>query len=485
VIAVSGEAWLAGPVAVPLTLALIAFVAGRRLHANLAAALTVTLPLACLPLTWLVFQDGPHRHLAGGWEAPLGIGLRADGLGVAMLWLTAVIGLAVSTYAAAYFGNDSRRGLRFWPLWFLLLAGLNAAFLTDDLFNAYVTLELITLTAIPLIALGGGPALGPATRYLLLALLGSLLYLLGIALLYGVHGRLDMTALAMRLDYDPATTIAVALITAGLAIKAALFPLHGWLPPAHGEAPSVVSAALSALVVKAPLYLLLRLWSSVLPPAPMAVLTLLGTLGALAVLYGALQALRQRRLKVLVAYSTVAQLGYALMALPIATLSAWSAAIIHLLAHGLAKAALFMAAGNLIRVLGHDRIDDLTATGWATRSSLFAFGVAGASLAGLPPSGGFLAKWYLIQAALAGGQWWWALVALAGGLLAAAYVFRVLAQAFPRADAPPPEPAASLPRIMAWLPMLLALASLALGFAGVPVLALLRIGAPASGAAAP
>ncbi len=272
--------------------------------------------------------------------------------------------------------------------------------------------------------------------------------------------------------------MAVATITVGLLVKAAIFPLHGWLPPAHAEAPAPVSAALSALVVKGALYLLLRLWLSVFPPPPPGAALALGALGAAAALYGATQALVQSRLKALVAYSTVAQLGYALLVVPIATTAAWTAAVLHLLAHGLAKAALFMAAGNVIHVLGHDRIDALVAGGRRLRVSLFAFGVAGTSIAGLPPSGGFLAKWYFVHAALASGQWWWALVVVAGGVIAAAYVFRVLRRAFVPATAADPTPQRDLTAAMAWLPLALALGALALGFAGALVAGMLAIGGP-------
>jgi formate hydrogenlyase subunit 3/multisubunit Na+/H+ antiporter MnhD subunit len=219
-------------------------------------------------------------------------------------------------------------------------------------------------------------------------------------------------------------------------LKTGLFPLHIWLPPALANAPSPVSAILSGLVEKAPFYLLLRLWFQVfeahLPPSAAQ---FLGILGAGAIFWGSLQAFRQERLKLLVAYSTVAQLGYLFLLFPLTGTdsiaeTAWSGGIYHALAHALAKAAMFLAAGNIMLALGHDRISEFEGIAQALPMSLFAFGLGGISLMGLPPSGGFVAKWLLLKAAWGGEFWWWAGIILGGGLLTAGYTFIVLKRAF-------------------------------------------------------
>jgi formate hydrogenlyase subunit 3/multisubunit Na+/H+ antiporter MnhD subunit len=210
---------------------------------------------------------------------------------------------------------------------------------------------------------------------------------------------------------------------------------------------------------------------------------LLGALGAIAIFYGSWQAVYQSRLKLLIAYSTIAQLGYLLLLFPLAAEAAWNGAMLHALAHGFAKAALFLAAGNLLYVLGHDRIAELRGLGHPLTLNLLSFGLAGVSIMGLPPSGGFLAKWLLLQAALDSGQWWWVPVILIGGLLAALYTFQVLGYAFVPAAAPAtlqPLKVNTLPCSLQIVPLLLALISLLLGFAGIPLLALLRIGSPLS-----
>jgi len=471
--------WITIPVLVPLLAAPCAFLLERRALPWLPLLVSLGIIAGLIGLTAEILQHGPQRYAIGGWSAPLGIDLYADGFSVLLLWLTAAVGVLVSLYALAYFRQKPAQSRYFWPLWLLLWMALAALFLAADIFNLYVTLELLTLAAVALTALAGGTAaLTAALRYLIFALLGSLAYLLGVALLYGSLGTLDIAQIGQAIEPGARTWMAVALITLGLLTKAAIFPLHVWLPPAHASAPAPVSALLSALVAKAACYLLLRLWlwafPGVLTPAAGQ---LLGLLGACAIFYGSAQALIQRRLKLLVAYSTVAQLGYLLLLFPLLGALAWNGAVLHMIAHGLAKAALFLAAGNVLYALGHDRIMEFSGLSVRLQLTLLAFAVAGVSIMGLPPSSGFLAKWLLLQAALESGQWWWLLTIIIGGLLAAGYIARVVGVAV-RNEADMPASDARLPWTLALTPLLLALLSLGLGLAGMPLLALLAVGAP-------
>lgn len=437
-----------------------------------------------------VHDDGAIRHLAGGWGAPLGINLRADGLAAWLLLITAGVGLAVVLYAQRFFmpmpaqaGTDAtRRQEYFWPLFLFLWAALNALFLSADLFNLYVTLELLGFAAVPLMALAGRrAALNAAMRYLFVSLAGALSYLMGVALVYGAHSTVDLVQLAQQMQPGAVSGTALGLMTAGLMMKAAVFPMHFWLPPAHANAPAPVSALLSALVVKGAIYILLRLWlevfASVVTPAATQCL---GALGAAAIFWGSVRALFQSHLKLLIAFSTVAQLGYLLLVFPLAAGTArgnaWGGALILLAAHACAKTAMFLAAGNLVHAVGHDRIKDLGGLTAARPLTVTTFALAGMSLMGLPPGIGFVGKWFLLNAALHQGQWWWAAVILAGGLLTAAYVFRVLHVCFTKADRPlDTKPA---PAVMEWTALVLALLTFALGFAGNWPLELLGVGAP-------
>ena len=234
-----------------------------------------------------------------------------------------------------------------------------------------------------------------------------------------------------RLRPELALWLAIALMTAGLAAKTALFPVHIWLPPAHSGAPPAASALLSALVVKGSFFLIVRLWFDVAPGMTDAIAgQILGAMGAGAIVIGGVVALRQARLKLLIAYSTVAQIGYLFLIFPLAAeANALAGGMFQAISHAFAKAAMFMAAGLMAGVLGHDRIADLRGIGRALPVTVFAFGLAALSLVGVPPSGGFFTKWLLLSASFAAGQWWWAAVILAGGLLAGGYMFRALAPA--------------------------------------------------------
>jgi len=475
----TGIHWAIVLILLPLASGLICFLWPRVANV-FGVGIVLCNALAVVGLGWQLVESGVYRHAPGGWGAPLGIELYADGLSLLMLAATALVGCAVSVYATAYFDNE--RVARFWPLWLFLLASLNALFLSADIFNLYVCLELTGLAAVSLTALAGSAgALGGAMRYLLATLLGSLLYLLGVVLLYHEFGSVDITLLAERAVSTPAVWAALGLMGAGLALKTALFPLHFWLPAAHGSAPAPVSAVLSALVVKASLYILLRLWFSIYVPAGNAVSgELVGLLGCGAILWGSLQALRQERLKLLIAYSTVAQIGYLFLVFPLAASAgamAWYAVAYLVLSHALAKAAMFLAAGNLLRFGRHDRIAELDRVVQRLPLTAGAFALAGVSIMGLPPSGGFIGKWLLLQSALAQGRWDIAMVIILGSLLAAAYVFRVMGFAFTQASAAH-EPDV-VPARMEWSSLLLAAAAILLGFLAMPVFSLLDVGSSA------
>lgn len=469
---------VAWTVVLPLAGAVAVWLSGRRLLAPILWLIVPATALAAVAVGLRVWRDGPLRYRVGGWGAPLGIDLYADGLSAAMLLAAGLTLALTSVYAYGYFPRQPRHGF-FWPLWLFLWGALNVLFLSADLFNLYVALELLTFTAVALVALAGGRALAAALRYFFAATLGSFAYLLGVALLYGLHGTLDIALLAERLAPGPPAWAAIALVVTGLLLKTAVFPLHFWLPAAHAGAPSPVSAALSALVIKASFYMLVRLWFGAFPAAlaPGAA-NLLGALGAAAIVWGSIQALRQPRLKMLVAYSTVAQVGYLFLLFPLAVAgaAAWGGALYQAISHAFAKASMFLAAGTLLQALGHDRVRDITGMVRHFPITVFAFGLAGMSLMGLPPSGGFIAKWLLLSAAVQTGQWWWVPVILGGGLLAAAYVFRVLRFAFvARVSTEPWRP---VTRGMELSALALALLSLALGFRATEPLALLSAGAP-------
>ncbi|WP_295878356.1 proton-conducting transporter membrane subunit [uncultured Thiohalocapsa sp.] len=458
----------------------LGLLAGVRPPRHAFLVLLVGLPLPLLALWLLMGVDA--APLSGLLTlGPLALHWRLDAL-AALLWLlTQLLLLASALYAPGY-ARATPLGARayawLWPLLGGLALGLGLIWIAADLLLLYVGLELMGLCAIGMMLLpGSAEALTAGLRYLLFALVGSLTWLLGIALLLGAWGRLDLAGLGAVAQPEPVTQIAVALLASGLLLKAAIVPLHSWLAPVHGSAWTPVSAIHGALVVKASFFILLLLWRLLLPEA-IAGAWALGILGSLAVLWGGVQAWRAAGLKQLVAWSTIGQLGYLMLAFPLLAGTtagvagmAWQATWLQLGGHALAKAAMFMAAGNLVLSVGDDRLAALTGTSRLQPLSLMTFALAAVTLMGLPPSAGFTAKWLWLQAALAAGQWPWVVVLVLGTLLTATYVFRVLRCAFVEGV---PEPLLHrLPVAMELIALILALAALALGLAAAWPLALL------------
>ncbi|RXT54097.1 complex I subunit 5 family protein [Bradyrhizobium betae] len=437
-------------IAVPVVGVLLAFALGDRYVRRVAfMVMPVGLTIAAAVLLALPGNDGLLVYLLGAWPPPLGVALRADGLSAVMLATTAIVICAVAVFAATDFrprAANARAPFAFWVLLLAIWAALNTVFVGGDLFTLYVALELLTFAAVPLVSLEGrADTLQAALRYLLFALLGSVLYLLGTALLYGLYGTLDIVLLSHRVAVEPGALIAATLMTTGLLAKTALFPLHLWLPPAHAGAPAAASAILSGLVVKGSFFILLRLWFNVLPGLPgFAAAQFLGALGASAIMVGSIVALRQERLKLLIAYSTLAQIGYLFLMFPLAFSAssqlengpALAGGLLQAVSHATAKAAMFLAVGSIYAGLGHDRITGLQGVAHVLPLSVLAFAIGGFALMGVQPGGAALAKELLLQETTKTGQWWWAVVLQAGGMFTSAYVVLVLAHALGPTDRP-------------------------------------------------
>ncbi len=481
----------------------------RGIVGGLTAAVTMA---ASLALAVHVGTSGDAAILApGGWGEPLGLRWIADGLGVTFVALTGIVGAAVSAVAVtmpAATGVDGKPAPAFWPLWLGCWAGLNTVHVSGDFFNIYVGLELAGLTAVGLVALGGRKAWAAAFRYLVVTVVGSMLFLLSVGLIAAETGTLDFAMAARYIGEQEgmpgAITIAVLLGTAGMALKFALAPLHGWLIPAHSSAPSVVSPLLSALVIKAPVVVLLRLWVGIVDESTAHEVAswILGAMGITALLWGSVMAIRQTRLKKLIAYSTVAQAGYWVVAMPIVgdpavveqgltgpesdhTVLFWvlTGTVALVVAHGLAKAALFLVAGLLKEHYGTDDMKDLVGAGRAHPMLAMTAGLSAITLAGMPPSLAFGGKWQVATGAVMERQWWILATIVGATLLSVAYMLRILAPMLRdtgenrSAAVRPTGP--DIPVTAAAAALALAVAAVASGFVVVHFDALLQIGGPA------
>lgn len=480
-----------GPVLLGSVLALLPETAARRVGVAGGVAWTALV----LAVVDTVARSGTLEVTLGQWQRPVGIELRADGLAAVLLLVSAVVSLAVAVAASSAQAPDVAGSRWFWPLWSMLNGALASAYLAADLFNTYVALELVTVVGVGMIALSGPEALRPALRYLLVAVLGSLAFLVAVAVLYAGSGTLATADVAPVGAAEPTVLVALVLASVGLAVKTALWPMHGWLPPAHAAASSAVSPLMSALVVKASLVVLLRLWTDVANGrAPVAAAQVLGVLGAAAIVHGSLAAARQTSLKRVVACSTVAQVGYFMVALPLVTSSgaagvaAWQGLLLLVAAHALAKAAMFLSAGALVRAHGSTDLAVMRSAATRAPMEVLTFGAAGVVLAGLPPGLAFAGKWQLLTAGIETGQWWWVAVLLVGGLLTMVYVVRALREMLlaPDHDAdeladrarPFEVPLDRGPRRLRWSALGLVVVAIVAGLAPMGLLDLAVVGLP-------
>ncbi len=422
--------------------AVIAVLAGLwNARAAQGVAIVATAASLAASLTGLVrvTTDGAVTYALGGWPPPIGIEYVLDPLSAFMASIVALIGLLVVIYPVdAAFDIRPGRGVPLYALVLLLLTGLMGVMLSGDLFHLFVFLEIYAIATYGLVSLGGAKGVFASFRYLLFGTVGSGLYLLGVGFLYFSTGTLNMADMAGTLPEiagSPTVLGAMALIVTGLALKMALFPLHVWLPDAHSFSPPGVAALLAAVQVKAGAYALIRILFDVFGPAytgsdGLPVSAALLWFGLAGVIYGSWLATRQADIKRLLAYSTVAQLGYIGVGIGLATRIALIGAVLHVLNHAVMKSGLFLVAGGIIQRTGLKSIPRFAGLGKRMPVTMTGFAIAALSMVGIPPLAGFWSKFYLVWAAVDVGNWVTAVVIVASSMLTLVYFLRLFEQIF-------------------------------------------------------
>ena len=448
-----------------------------------ALASAVLTLLASLGLGSAWRSGEPLSYPLGGWPPPYGIELVFDGVGALMMMLSALtvlILIASRRYVEATI-PASRRSL-FHALILINLGGMNGFVAAAELFNLFVFMEIFSITAYALVALARGPVAAlAALKYLLVGAVSSLLVLLAVALLHAQTGTLNMADIATRMaaaEAPGASALALGCLVVGFLVKAAVFPLHFWLPDAHASAPSPVSALLSGLVVKMGVVGLIRtrILFAEADVVPLLLLdNLLVWLGVLAILAGAVLAMVQRELKLMLAYSTVANMGYIAVGLGLATPAAVSGALAHTVYHATIKTGLFLTAGSVLLCTGLSRVDDLRGLGqrMPLTSGALVLGLLAAT--GIPPTAGFVGKWQIALGALEADQAWVIAVILAGALLTLGWAIRVINSLFFRPPARARVITASEAPLTLLVPsVLLAVLAVSAGLAGAVLLELVE-----------
>ena len=428
--------------------------------------LVVALPLLCAPLC-LLLRNPKHLYILslvvssvsfaacawmlvhtsdaaeipyqlGGWAPPFGIAYQVDLLNALVAFLLSIVFLLVFLYIPKNFAVElaERHQYPVYSALFIVQAGFMGVVVSDDLFNIYVFLEMASLASYGLTAAKGKlDDLNAAYQYLLLGTLGAVFLLLGIGYLYVLGGTLNLSDLSARIPalLDTKAGLAALVFTSvGLLFKSAIFPLHLWLPRVYTYTPSPIAALFSAIGSKVALYLLMRLYFDVFGgstfSANLGNIFLL--LGSLSILFGSFVACRQEYLKRMMAYSSIAQLGYIVVAIGLLSAAGLGAALIHLFNHAIIKCMLFLALGSVVYRMGDCTIAELRGLSKQMPLTTAALVVGGLGLIGIPLTSGFISKWYLIAAALEADAWHIVVVVLAGSLLGLVYVWRFIEAAY-------------------------------------------------------
>jgi multicomponent Na+:H+ antiporter subunit D len=390
-----------------------------------------------------VISSGPVSYYLGGWMPPWGIEYRIDHLGAFMAVLLTCVSFLVAVYSKRSIQQEAPdKEVAFYTIFLLLVTGLTGIVVTADMFNLYVFLEISSLTAYALIAIGDKPAPFSAFRYLIMGTVGACFYLIGVGYLYMVTGSLNMADLAKLLPelYESKVVLcAFAFIIIGICVKVALFPMHGWLPDAYSDAPSSVSALIAPTMTKVAAYMLLRMLFFVFEPAyaieVLPVTDILAWLGAIAMIAGSAIAIAQTDLKRMLAFSSIAQVGYIVLGVGLANRLGLTGGLLHILNHAVMKGCLFMVAGAIIYRTGIRNIKEFKQLYIKMPYTTAAFTIAAFSMIGIPPTAGFFSKLYLIMGSIDAGQWVFVFVILLSSMLNLIYFINVVKHMyFPNLD---------------------------------------------------
>lgn len=405
----------------------------KELCSPWASFITLLQFLISIFLLYQVLAAGNISYWLGGWQPPWGIEYAIDILNAFVLVLVAGVCFSVSIYAKKSLGFEvPGKELPLYTLYILLSTGMLGIVVTGDIFNLYVFLEIGSLAAYALIAVGDRQSLMASFNYMIMGTISASFILLGIGYLYVMTGTLNMADLSERLPElygRPVILVALALLVVGLSIKTALFPLHTWLPDAYTHAPSAVSAMLSGTFTKVGIYALIRVMFTVISPEyvieTVPVMNILSWVAAAGIVAGSVLAIAQYDIKRMLAYSSVSQIGYIILGVSMANKLAMTGGILHILSHSLMKVGLFMVAGAIIYRTGIRNIYQLKGMGKKMPFTMAAFVIGALSMIGIPPTIGFASKFYLAWGALEAEKWVFIAVILLSSLLTAVYFWRI------------------------------------------------------------
>ena len=417
---------------------LIVFIGKRNISFWLTFLASILSLIIAGTLLVTVQSDGIVSYHIGGWAPPIGIEYRIDHLSAFVLILISLVSTLVLPYirSSILYEIPKDSHTLFYAAYLLCLTGLLGVVATGDAFNVFVFLEISSLSSYVLVSLGSyrdRRAFTAAFEYLIMGTIGATFFVIGIGLLYMETGTLNLVDMSDILESQSTSrtvTSAFAFIVVGIGLKLAIYPIHLWLPRAYTFAPSAVSAFLAATATKVAVYMLIRFMFTVFKPSFLSEMNVLEffllPLAILAMIITSIIAIFQKDLKSLLAYSSVAQIGYILLGLTLLSEKGLTASIIHLFNHGITKLTLFMIAGAYVVRRGGSLLKHLEGAAgtmpWTSAAAVIGF----LSLIGVPGTAGFISKWLLVEASLEKGLWLIAILIILSSLLAVIYCWKIV-----------------------------------------------------------
>lgn len=449
--------------------------------------------LCSVGLLMQTVQDGGQavHYWMGNWAPPLGIEFVIDPVNAIIVTMITFLAMMTAIFSTPFLKKSNWLYMGgYYTLMALLCVGLSGMTLTGDVFNLYVYLEIASLSGYGLIALGGNKGTLAAFRYLLIGTIAASLYLLGIGFLYAMTGSLNMADLSGLLQGQmdsPLIAVAVALFIAAFGIKAALFPFHGWQPDAYTYSHPGAAPLISGAMSKVPAYAMLRFFFYLFGAQHLFVqhgLTVIGVLGAMGIILGSVMAIAQDDFRRMLAYSSVAQIGYIAVGLAIGSVYGLIGAVLHIVNHAFMKGSLFMVIGGIQYRFGEFRISQLGQIHKKMPLTVVTLCIAALGMIGIPPTGGFFSKWYIMLGAMTTQQYIYVAVLVISSLLNAVYFFRVMENVFVNKDPQlkeinPPAGKLELPLQMLIPIVVMGLGILVLGFCNASIVdGIIKLGLP-------
>tara|TARA_B100000767_G_scaffold153721_1_gene144535 strand:- start:502 stop:1998 length:1497 start_codon:yes stop_codon:yes gene_type:complete len=412
-------------------------------NSHLSFLLTLTTTFITFLIALFLYQEvqkySSISYALGNWLPPLGIEYIIDHVSIIPIIIISGIGFLATLFAFKIMPSELGKSSisKTYGLWLLAISGLIGLVTTGDAFNLFVFLEISSLASVALVAMGAKQdrqALIAAYNYLIIGAVGATFYVIGVGLLYAITGTLNMADITNKLalmEDNRALIAGFGFMIVGIMVKAAVFPLHIWLPRAYAYAPSAVSILLAATATKASLYILARILFSVfLPTEDLVSFTLtyiILPLSIFAMFAGTIMAIYEKDIKRLLAHSSIAQIGYITLAFSIGTKSSVAAGFIHMSNHALIKGGLFMAITSIsYYIQKRVTIDNLSGLGKAMPITFFCFIICSLSLAGLPLTAGFISKLYLIKSAISSEGLWLSFMILFSSALSLIYLWKMI-----------------------------------------------------------